>query len=146
MRELMSQHRASPACAACHRLMDPIGFALENFDAVGAWRTSEAGGAIDASAELPDGTKVDGVAGLRDAIVRRPDVFTTTVTEKLLTYGIGRGLTYRDMPVVRSIVREAAAHQYRFSSIVLGIVRSRPFQMKMAEGQAVGPTGDTGRR
>jgi hypothetical protein len=146
MRELMSQHRANPVCAACHRLMDPIGFALENFDAVGAWRTSEAGGPIDASAELPDGTKIDGVAALRDAIVRRPDVFTTTVTEKLLTYGIGRGLTYRDMPVVRGIVREAAAHEYRFSSIVLGIVRSRPFQMKMAEGQAVGDAGDTRRR
>ena len=95
MRELMSQHRANPTCAACHRLMDPIGFALENFDAVGAWRTSEPGGPIDASAELPDGTKVDGVAALREAIVRRPEVFATTMAEKLLTYGLGRGLTYQ---------------------------------------------------
>ena len=145
MRELMSQHRASPACAACHRLMDPIGFALENFDAVGAWRTSEPGGPIDASAELPDGARVDGVAALREAIVRRPDVFTTTMTEKLLTYGLGRGLSYRDMPAVRGIVREAAAHDYRFSSIVLGIVGSRPFQRKMAEGQPV-ERRDAGRR
>jgi hypothetical protein len=145
MRELMAQHRANPTCAACHRLMDPIGFALENFDAVGAWRTNEPGGAIDASAELPDGTKIDGVAALREAIVRRPDVFTTTMTEKLFTYGLGRGLTYRDMPGVRAIVRGAAAREYRFSSIVLGIVQSRPFQMKMAEGP-VGNRSDTGRR
>jgi hypothetical protein len=145
MRELMSQHRANPTCAACHRLMDPIGFALENFDAVGAWRTDEPGGPIDASAELPDGTKVDGVAALRDAIVRRPEVFTTTLAEKLLTYGLGRGLTYKDMPVVRGIVREAAAHEYRFSSIVLAMVRSRPFQMKMAEAEAIA-TNATGRR
>src|SRR5262245_24160227 len=120
MRELMAQHRANPTCAACHRLMDPIGFALENFDAVGAWRTTEPGGAIDASADLPDGTKIDGVAALRNAIVRRPDVFTTTMTEKLFTYGLGRGLTYRDMAVVRSIVRGAAARDYRFSSIEIG--------------------------
>ena len=145
MRELMSQHRANPTCAACHRLMDPIGFALENFDAVGAWRTNEPGGPIDASAELPDGSRVDGVAALREAIVRRPEVFTTTMTEKLLTYGLGRGLTYRDMPVVRGIVREAASREYRFSSIVLGIVRSRPFQMKMAEGRLTDGR-DTGRR
>jgi hypothetical protein len=146
MRELMSQHRANPTCAACHRLMDPIGFALENFDAVGAWRSNEPGGPIDASAELPDGTKVNGVAELRDAIVRRPEVFTTTMAEKLLTYGLGRGLTYKDMPVVRSIVREAAAHEYSFSSIVLAMVRSRPFQMKMAEGQAIGGANAAGRR
>ena len=145
MRELMSQHRANPTCAACHRLMDPIGFALENFDAVGAWRTNEPGGPIDASAELPDGSRVDGVAALREAIVRRPEVFTTTMTEKLLTYGLGRGLTYRDMPVVRGIVREAASREYRFSSIVLGIVRSRPFQMKMAEGRLTDGR-DAGRR
>jgi len=146
MRELMSQHRANPTCAACHRLMDPIGFALENFDAVGAWRTHEPGGVIDASAELQDGTKIDGVAALREAIVRRPGVFTTTMTEKLFTYGLGRGLTYRDMPVVRAIVQGAAAHEYRFSSIVLGIVQSRPFQMKMAEGRPIGSRSDTGRR
>jgi hypothetical protein len=146
MRELMSQHRANPTCAACHRLMDPIGFALENFDAVGAWRSNEPGGPIDASAELPDGTTVDGVAALRDAIVRRPEVFATTMAEKLLTYGLGRGLTYRDMPVVRDIVRDAAAHEYRFSSMVLAMVRSRPFQMKIAEGPPIGDANATGRR
>ena len=125
--------------------MDPIGFALENFDAVGAWRTSEPGGPIDASADLPDGTQIDGVAGLRKAVVRRPDVFATTVTEKLLTYGLGRGLTSRDMPAVRGIVRDAAGRGYRLSSIVLGIVGSRPFQMRMVEGQG-GGNGETAGR
>jgi hypothetical protein len=132
MRELMSQHRANPTCAACHKLMDPIGFALENFDAVGAWRTREAGGQIDASAELPDGTMVSGVASLRQALVSRPEVFVTTMSEKMLTYALGRGLTYRDMPAVRKIVADAARHDYRFSAIVLGVVNSVPFQMKMA--------------
>ena len=93
-----------------------------------------------------DGTKIDGVAALRQAIVRRPDVFATTMTEKLFTYGLGRGLTYRDLPAVRGIVRGGAAHEYRFSSIVLGIVQSRPFQMKMAEGRPIGNRSDTGRR
>ncbi len=114
--------------------MDPIGFALENFDAVGAWRTSEPGGAIDASAELPDGTAIDGPVALRTALVKRPEVFVTTMTEKLLTYGLGRGLTYRDMPVVRSILRTAAADNYRFSSLVRGIVSSEPFRMRMKAG------------
>ena len=94
-----------PVCASCHKVMDPIGFALENFDAVGAWRTREAGGTIDASGELADGTKVDGVVTLRNALLSRPDVFVGTMTEKLLTYALGRGLDAHDMPVVRSIVR-----------------------------------------
>jgi mono/diheme cytochrome c family protein len=131
LRERMAQHRANPTCAGCHKLMDPIGFALENFDAVGAWRTNEAGGPIDASAELPDGTAVSGAASLRSALVKRPDVFVTTMTEKMLTYAIGRGLTYRDMPAVRAIVRDAAGQQYRFSAVVLGIVNSAPFRMRM---------------
>ena len=131
MRERMAQHRANPTCAGCHKLMDPIGFALENFDAVGAWRTNEAGGPIDASAELPDGTGVSGAVSLRSALVKRPDVFVTTMTEKMLTYALGRGLTYRDMPAVRAIVRDAAGQQYRFSAVVLGIVNSAPFRMRM---------------
>jgi hypothetical protein len=132
MREQMAEHRANPVCASCHKVMDPIGFALENFDAVGAWRTREAGGAIDASGELADGTKVDGVVTLRQALLGRPEVFVGTMTEKLLTYALGRGLDYHDMPVVRSIVRQSAASDYRFSSLVLGIVKSVPFQMRTA--------------
>ncbi len=132
MREQMAEHRANPACATCHKVMDPIGFALENFDAVGAWRTREPGGAIDASGELADGTSINGVVTLREALVRRPDMFASTLTEKLLTYGLGRGLDYYDMPTVRAIVRESAQSNYRFSAIVMGIIRSIPFQMRAA--------------
>jgi hypothetical protein len=112
--------------------MDPIGFSLENFDAIGAWRTREPGGKIDASGVLADGTKVDGVVGLRQAIVSRPEVFVGTLTEKLLTYGLGRGLDYNDMPAVRAIVGDAGRHDYRFSELILGIVRSVSFQMRSA--------------
>jgi hypothetical protein len=111
--------------------MDPLGFALENFDAVGAWRTSEAGSPIDASGELADGTKLDGVVALRQSLERRPEVFVGTLTEKLLTYALGRGVSHEDMPVVRAIDRAAASSQYRFSSLILGIVRSVPFQMRV---------------
>jgi mono/diheme cytochrome c family protein len=137
MREQMAEHRANPACATCHKVMDPIGFALENFDAVGAWRTREAGTAIDASGQLADGTRVDGVVTLRQALVRNPELFASTLTEKLLTYGLGRGLDYYDMPAVRAIVRDSAPGNYKFSAIVMGIVRSTPFQMRAApdEGQ-----------
>ena len=123
--------------------MDPIGFALENFDAVGSWRTREPGGPIDASGQLSDGTRVDGVVTLRDALVRRPELFASTLTEKLLTYGLGRGLDYYDMPVVRAIVRDSARNDYKFSAIVMGIVRSAPFQMRAApQGDlAAGPRG-----
>jgi hypothetical protein len=131
VREQMAEHRANPVCASCHKVMDPLGFALENFDAVGAWRAREAGGSIDASGELADGSKVDGVVTLRQALMRHPDVFVRTMTEKMLTYALGRGLDYHDMPAVRSIVREAARNNYRFSSLVLGIVGSTPFQMRM---------------
>jgi hypothetical protein len=130
MREQMAEHRANPVCASCHKVMDPIGFALENFDAVGAWRTREPGGAIDASGELADGTKIDGVVTLRNAVLNRPTVFVGTMTEKLLTYALGRGLGYADMPVVRGIVRDAARNDYRFSSLVLGVVDSVPFLMR----------------
>ena len=130
MRERMEAHRAVPACASCHRVLDPLGFAMENFDAVGAWRTRDAGAPIDASGQLADGTTVDGVVELRDALLHRPDLFAGTFTEKLLTYALGRGLQYYDMPVVRRIVREAAADDHRFSAIVLGIVESAPFRMR----------------
>ncbi len=131
MREQMTQHRTNPACASCHKVMDPIGFALENFDAVGTWRSADADAPIDASGELADGTKISGVVELRQALVNRPEVFAGTLTEKLLTYALGRGLDYRDMPAVRTIVRDAARNNYRFSAIVMGIVRSTPFRMRM---------------
>ena len=132
MRDRMVQHRANPACAICHSMMDPIGLALENFDAVGRWRThSEAGTPIDASGALPDGaTMFEGPAGLRRALLRRPELFVATLTEKLLTYALGRGLEYYDAPAVREIVRESELADYRFSSIVLGIVQSEPFRMR----------------
>jgi hypothetical protein len=132
MREQMVEHRANAVCASCHKTMDPIGLALENFDAVGAWRTRDAGGPIDVSGELADGTKVNGVVDLRNAIVSRPEVFAGTLTEKLLIYALGRGLDYRDMPAVRGILREAAKNNYRVSSIILGVVNSTPFQMRTA--------------
>ena len=131
IREQMAEHRANPTCASCHRIMDPIGFALENFDAVGAWRTEDAGAAIDASGELTDGTHIDGVVALRNAILARPDLFAGTMTEKLLVYALGRGLDHHDMPVVRAILRDAAAKDYRFSSLILGVVDSVPFQMRV---------------
>jgi mono/diheme cytochrome c family protein len=132
LRERMERHRASPTCAGCHKLMDPLGFALENFDAIGAWRTREAGVAIDASGQLADGTSVDGVVALRSALLARSDVFVRTLTEKLMIYGLGRGLQYFDMPVVRDIVRQAERQQYRFSGIMMGIVTSPQFQMRVA--------------
>jgi mono/diheme cytochrome c family protein len=130
LREQMEKHRASPACAGCHKLMDPLGFALENFDAVGAWRTREAGAAIDASGQLMDGTPVDGVVTLRQALLKRPEVFPSTFTEKLLTYAVGRGVDYRDQPTIRDIVREAGRSDDRFSALVLALVQSPPFQMR----------------
>src|SRR6185436_9411105 len=112
MREQMAEHRTNPICASCHKVMDPIGFALENFDAVGAWRDREPGGPIDASGELADGSRIDGVVTLRNAVLNRPTVFVGTMTEKLLTYALGRGLGPADMPVVRSILRDAARQDY----------------------------------
>ena len=135
MRERMEAHRANPVCASCHRVMDPLGFALENFDAIGRWRTtSEAGTPIDTAGELADGTPVDGPASLRTALLKRPESFVTTVTEKLLTYGLGRGVECYDAPAVRRIVREAADDDYRWSALVAGIVRSVPFQMRRTPG------------
>jgi uncharacterized protein DUF1592/uncharacterized protein DUF1588/uncharacterized protein DUF1587/uncharacterized protein DUF1585/uncharacterized protein DUF1595/cytochrome c len=131
LREQMAEHRTNPTCATCHKVMDPVGLALENFDAVGAWRTTEAGGPIDASGQLADGTAVDGVVTLRKAILDRPELFVGTMTEKLMTYALGRGVGPEDMPSVRRVLRDAGANEYRFSSLVLGIVKSVPFQMRM---------------
>lgn len=132
MRQRMEQHRANPACATCHKLMDPLGFALENFDAIGRWRTSEANNPIDSSGVLPDGTQFQGPAELRKILLSRREEFVNTLTRKLLTYAVGRGIEYYDFPAIRKITREAAGKQYRWSAIALGIVKSAPFQMRKA--------------
>ena len=131
LRHKMEIHRGNPTCAACHRIMDPIGFTLENFDLVGRWRTRDGDAPIDATSQLFDGTPLDGPVSLRKALLARSDVFVRTATEKLMTYGTGRALKYYDMPVVRQVVRDAARNDYRFSSLVLGIVKTDPFQMPM---------------
>ena len=134
LREQMTLHRTNPACAGCHKIMDPIGFALDNFDADGTWRTKQGGdgGApIDASVDLYDGQHVDGPAGLRQALLRYSPQFVRMFTEKMMTYALGRGVEYHDMPVVRSIVRDVARDNNRFSAIVLGIVKSAQFQMRV---------------
>ena len=137
MRERMVEHRANPACASCHQLMDPIGLSTENFDAVGHWRDrTEDGAAVDASGGLPDGRAFTGMAGLKKALLSRPDLFVTTTTEKLLTYALGRGLESYDAAAVRGIMREARGDDYRFSSIVLGIVKSVPFTTRKSELRA----------
>jgi cytochrome c5 len=131
VRKRMEQHRANPVCASCHAAMDPLGFALENFDGIGRWRTtSEANTPIDASGVLPDGTRFEGPVGLRELLVSRRQQFVTTVTERLLTYALGRGVESHDAPAVRRIIQEAAPDEYRWSSIIMGIVRSVPFQMR----------------
>jgi cytochrome c553 len=131
MREQMQAHRANPTCAACHARMDPIGFALENYDAVGRWRDEDAGAPIDASGKLPDGTGFSGPAGLNELLLTkyRAD-FVRTAVEKLLTYALGRGVDYHDYPTIRSIDRDAARDNYRISSLILAIVKSTPFQMR----------------
>jgi hypothetical protein len=133
MREQLERHRASPSCAACHKLMDPLGFALENFDAVGAWRAaSQSGAPLDTADVMADGRRIQGVEGLRAALTARPEIFVRTFVEKLLVYALGRGLEAGDMPAVRAIVRDARASGYRFSSIASGIARSVPFRMRLA--------------
>jgi hypothetical protein len=131
VRERMEQHRTNPACAGCHGVMDPLGFTLENFDAIGHWRTRDAGRLIDASGTLPDGTKLNGPVAVVQAIGDRPELFVRTMTRMMLTYAVGRGLEYYDMPVVRTVAHEAAKKDYRFSELVLGIVKAPPFQMKV---------------
>jgi mono/diheme cytochrome c family protein len=130
MRERLETHRATPACAGCHGLIDPLGFALENFDAVGGWRDLDAGRAVDAEGALADGTPINGVTELRDALVAEPAAFASTVSEKLMIYALGRGLSHSDMPVIRGILREAEGDDYRFEAIVQGIVASAPFRMR----------------
>jgi hypothetical protein len=131
VRERIEQHRASPTCAGCHKIMDPIGLAMENFDAVGRWRTIDEGVTIDASGQLVDGTAIDGPSSLRKAMLDRQDVFVAAMTEKLMMYGVGRETKYSDMPTVRAVMRDAAKNRYRFSDLILGVVKSAPFQMKV---------------
>jgi hypothetical protein len=138
VRELMAQHRENPTCFSCHAIMDPLGFALENFDATGIWRDRDryAGVVIDASGELPDGTPVAGPDDLREALLQRPEQFVQTFVEGLLTYATGETVDYRDMPTVRRIVREAGDDDYRFATIVKSIVASDQFRLRR-----MGPTG-----
>jgi len=131
VRQRIEQHRSNPACAGCHKIMDPIGLALENFDAIGRWRSSDEGVAIDASGQLVDGTAIAGPTGLRNAMLARGDVFVAAMTEKLLMYGLGRETKYYDMPTVRAVMRGAAKNRYRLSDLVLGIVKSPAFQMRV---------------
>lgn len=133
MRQAMEQHRANPACASCHARMDPIGFAMENFDAVGRWRNNDGGQPLNVVAALPDGTKFDGIQGLKQALLSNPDRFASAVAEKLLMYAVGRNVQYYDQPALREIVRASAADRYRFTTLVLGVVKSVPFQMRLPE-------------
>jgi mono/diheme cytochrome c family protein len=133
MRDRMEEHRRSPACAGCHKLMDPIGLAMENFDGIGRWRTEDNGAKIDTASQLADGTNISGPASLREAILRRPDMFAKNMTEQLMVYALGHGLEYYDMPYVRAALKDAARTNYRFSSLVLGIVKSVPFQRRRSE-------------
>ena len=131
MRERMTQHRANPACSGCHQLMDPAGLSMEHFDAIGRWRAKTEGGSdVDASGGLPDGSTFDGLSGLRAALLNRPELFVTTVTEKLMTYALGRGLEDDDAPAVRAVVRDSRRSDFRFSTLVLGVVNSAPFRMR----------------
>jgi hypothetical protein len=131
MRERLAQHRQNPSCSSCHSVIDPLGFALENFDVIGGWRTvDESGKPVDAAGTTVSGAKVDGLAGLRSLLLEEPDQFPRTVTEKLLAYALGRRLEYYDRPAVRKIVRDAAAHEYRWSSLIMGIVESPAFLMR----------------
>ncbi len=133
MRQQMEMHRKHEPCATCHKIMDPIGFSMENFDAVGTWRTTDNGSPIDPSGVLVDGSKLDGVKGMREALLRYSPQFVRVVTEKLFIYALGRGTEYYDMPLIRSIVRDAESKDYRFSSLILGIVKSEPFQVNQKQ-------------
>jgi hypothetical protein len=133
VRQRMEEHRVNQPCAGCHKMMDPIGFALENFDGVGQWRTQDGRIPVDASGQLVDGTKIDGPAQLREALTGYSEQFLRTVTEKLLTYAIGRGVEYYDQPAIRAVVRDAARDNDRFSALILGVVKSPPFQMRVVK-------------
>jgi len=127
----MEAHRINPTCVSCHQIFEPMGLAMENFDAVGAWRTLDAGQSIDATGVTNDGTPLEGVASLRELVLHNGDLLAQSVTEKLLTYAIGRGLEYEDMPLVRSITRNAAEDDYRFSSLLVGVIESPAFTMNV---------------
>jgi hypothetical protein len=130
LRDAMLQHRANPACAGCHARMDPIGFAMENFDAVGRWREQDGEQPIDATGVLPEGTKVEGIGGLKRELLRQPELFIGTAAERLLMYALGRNLQYYDASTVRAVIRDAAPARHTFASLVVGVVKSRPFQMR----------------
>jgi hypothetical protein len=134
MRQRLAAHRSNAACASCHRTIDPVGFALENFNAVGQWRDVDADSEpVDASGALPGTGEFRGIDGLENALLARPDLFVTALTESLMTFALGRGIDYYDGPAVRGILRESAKDGYRFSSLILGIVQSAPFQMRRME-------------
>jgi hypothetical protein len=139
VRAKMEIHRTNPVCASCHKIMDPIGFSLEGFDLIGRSRTTDGGAKIDTSGQLVDGTKLDGVASLRKALLARSDVFVRTMTQKLMIYAVGRPLQYTDMPAVRGIASEAARDYYKFSALITGIVKSSQFQMRMKPAQEERP-------
>jgi hypothetical protein len=130
VRQLMERHRRNPACAGCHAAIDPLGFALENFDAIGRWRTADAGAPVDSSGVLPDGTHLDGVSGLRNVLLSRPEEFVNVFAEKMLVYALGRRVEYYDSPAIRKIVRESAKQDYQWSSLILATAKSLPFQMR----------------
>ena len=129
----MEEHRANPVCASCHVRMDPLGFALENFDAVGQWRTTSDGASIDSSGVLPDGTRLEGPSGLRTVLLSRPEEFVGVFAEKMLVYALGRRGKYYDFPAIRKIVREAARQDYHWSSLILATAKSMPFQMRRSQ-------------
>jgi hypothetical protein len=146
VRERMEEHRRNPACASCHMRMDPIGFSLENFDGIGKWRTASDGTPIDAAAALPDGTRFQGLNGLRTLLTSHPDEFVRTLSEKLLSYGAGRVLEYYDLPAVRQVAREAAAQNYRWSALISAIVKSTPFTMGIVQSAPSGESAQLGDR
>jgi hypothetical protein len=144
MREQMEAHRANPACSGCHQLMDPIGFALEQYDAIGRWRTTDGANVIDPTSTMYDGTRIAGPADLRNFLLGYSEQYVRTVTEKLMTYALGRGVEYYDMPVVRSIVRDAAADGYRWEALLVGVVQSEPFRSSRMGGTGAAPaSGNT---
>jgi hypothetical protein len=144
VRERLAEHRENPVCASCHDVLDPIGLALENFDAVGRWRTREPGGSVDASGELASGRVVNGPVSLREALIEEPNLFAGVMAEKLLTYALGRGLSYADMPTIRAIVRAAAADDYRFSSLIFGVANAPQFRMRRVQPESEATTAALG--
>src|SRR5262249_37334518 len=133
IRERLARHRTNAACASCHRLIDPVGFSLEQFDAVGRWRDTGEGRPVDAAGGLPDGSEFAGVAGLEKALLQRPDWFVRTMTEKLFTFALGRAPEEYDGPAIRKIVRDARANDYRFSALIISLTTSTPFQMRKSQ-------------